>query len=138
MGVDEGPCLTRESMAPEPEPTESRLKGLQVYSAAGDLSERVSAVPEEAETHWNWSRMGTTEYLIGLVRGNATFIAGTDHGLSYSEGSVAEHGIRDWDAFLSDFTVHWQTEREGTRVQSSLELNRHRIGRPDELRTCGK
>lgn len=57
------------------ETAESRLKGLQVYTTSGGDPQRVVAVPEEGKTHWNWSRAGIAEYLIGLAQTDTRFHA---------------------------------------------------------------
>ena len=43
---------------------ESRLKGLQLFSATDGMPQRVLAVPEEGKTHWHWSRQAIAGYLI--------------------------------------------------------------------------
>ena len=107
----------------------SRIKGLQVYEAFDGPPERSVAVPEEGKMHWNWSRQGVANHLVILAVGGIRFIAGIDHGFSFTMSYLKRYHMTSWDGFLDDFAGMAATAFAVTRSSWPLAVLRSRDSR---------
>lgn len=108
-----------------------RTSALQVYMAGGvghgqaeQSSRRLpepQLQPSPASTSGrrrNWCRREIAYWLLELLRGDAVFIAGIDHGFSFPETYFERYQIKSHAEFLDDFCRHWPTDREDCSVDS--------------------
>ncbi len=91
----------------------SRLRGLQVYVAAGGQPQRIAPPAPQAT---NWTRQEVAEWLIGEIRSGQRLIAGIDHGFSLPRSYFQRYGLKEWVHFLEDFAHHWPTDEPNTYV----------------------
>lgn len=116
------------------ETPESRLKGLQVYTAStSQLPERMLTPVAPEGQFRKWSRQEVAEWLIEQCRSGQMFIAGIDHGFSFPLSYYERYGLKDWDTFLLDFRKYWPTHENFVYVDKFREGN-YRTGRNDEFR----
>ena len=123
----------------------SRLKGLQVYSAAPGTEPVKVGTP--AGEGWNWTRKELAQWLLDQLLSGPPIIAGIDHGFSFPMAYFERHGLpADWPAFLDDFQKHWPTDgdhtyvdflRDGTRGNAAARSGDSRWRRLTELRALG-
>ena len=116
------------------EAPESRLKGLQVYTASDGEPERVPTPAAPEGKHWNWSRREIAEWLIEQTQSDKRFIAGLDHGFSFPMTYFRRYGLTSWDQFLDDFVRYWPTHEPHTYVDFIRCDEPPRTGRSNEFR----
>ena len=112
----------------------ARLRGLEVYAAAGGEPERCVTPAAPEGMRWKWTRREIAEWLLSLVAEGARFVAGIDHGFSFPIGYFERYGLSDWDAFLEDFRRHWPTDEDHVYVDFIREEAPPRTGSTTELR----
>lgn len=96
-------------------PTAS-LKGLRVYSASNTDTPKEVLPPPSFKKYW--TRRGTAEWLVKILKESAPTIVGIDHGFSFPAKYFERHGLsHEWDVFLEDFCKHWPTDEDHTYVQ---------------------
>ena len=132
------------------ETPESRLKGLQVYTARpGELPQKQrSRAPSNNGQPCNWTRKEIAEWLIELAQQGVRYIAGIDHGFSFPQSYFDRYKLTSWPQFLDDFTHHWPTDREHTYVDFCRDPVPRpwpdwpgpglRVGTTNEFRLCEK
>lgn len=97
----------------------SRSAALQVYqSRCGEEPQSVLSPASTDGSRRNWCRREIANWLADRVRHNTLFIAGIDHGFSFPISYFERHGIKTWDQFLIDFTLHWPTDQDKIHVDA--------------------
>ena len=115
----------------------TRLRGLQLYDARdGGEPERIRP-PNAPPNARNWTRSTLAAYVQEALEAEQRVIIGIDHGFSFPGTYMKRHGIKDWDAFLSDFAQHWPTDCSNKSVDRLIFGNQRR-DKPDEFRLCEK
>lgn len=93
------------------ETPESSLKGIRAYEAKPGREPREVLPPPSSRKYW--TRQGLAEWLITELRDGPPSLVGIDHAFSFPLRYFNEHGLElNWDCFLSDFRLHWPTDRE--------------------------
>jgi hypothetical protein len=67
-----------------------------------------------------------------------TFIAGIDHGFSFSISYFERYGINTWESFLDDFWQHCPTDGDNTYVDDIREKGPDRVGSAADFRLTEK
>ena len=97
----------------------SRSSALQVYESRVDEEPKPLLSPSSiGKLRRNWCRLEIANWMADRVRQNTPFIAGIDHGLSFPISYCKRYGLRSWDQFLIDFTLHWPTDRDDSYVDA--------------------
>jgi hypothetical protein len=124
------------------ETTESRLKGLQMYSA--EPGAEPHAVRPDAPVH-NWSRQAIAHWLLARIQTGTRLLVGIDHGFSFPLSYFERYRLDSWPAFLDDFCRYWPTAEPRVSVddvrypKAGKRLSKFkgkRTGKPNELRLC--
>lgn len=114
---------------------ESRLKGLQVYTA-DRYSQPEKVKPPKPGTK-NWCRREVTQFCHDALQADGSVIIGIDHNFSLPLSYMERYGLYNWDVFLRDFMRHWPTHEDYNCVEFFREDN-PRTGDSSEFRLCEK
>ena len=94
---------------------ETPLPGIRIATARGGRCELES--PGE-----NWSRRGTAEWLLEILKKPEPAIVGIDHGFSFPFAWFETHEVpKNWDDFLESFCSEFPTDRPGSKVDDFLK-----------------
>lgn len=130
------------------ETAESRLKGLQVYTARPGEPPRKQPGPARSNNGqpWNWTRKEIAAWLIELSSQGVRYLAGIDHGFSFPQTYFDRYRLSSWPQFLDDFVKHWPTDRDYTYIDFIRDGVDNpwpdwpgpglRVGKASEFRLC--
>ena len=97
----------------------SRLSALQIYQTDGSHEPiPVASPPSTPKRRRHWNRREIALHLQDLALSGENFIAGIDHGFSFPHCYFDKYGLKSWDAFLEDFSLHWKTDQSEVTVES--------------------
>lgn len=121
---------------------QSRLKGLQMYSAVPGAEPQPVRPKAPAR---NWSRQALASWLKTRILEGKNLLIGIDHGFSFPQAYFERYHLKSWPAFLDDFCRYWPTTephvyvdfvRDGTVWHRQAKPPGERVGQPDQLRLC--
>jgi len=126
------------------ETPDSKLKGLQAYSADATTLPLEVKPPQRPGKYW--TRRLLAEWLVERLKEGIPTLVGIDHGFSFPRAYFDWHRLPyDWGEFLDDFQHHWPTDepvyvdfvREGVCGDGAARSGNPHWRRLTEIRTRG-
>lgn len=112
---------------------ENRLPGLQVcVTHKGRMPHLV-----KPSSGLNWTRREIADWLLTQIRDDKRFIVGIDYNFSFPKSYFHRYKLENWDQFLTDFSKHWPTHKQGVTVEE-FRAGNQRTGAPTKFRLTEK